>query len=1556
MAQNFSSRVTNIRAGVIVLEADNVTAAPHNTAPFTWLNLERSGGFLPAGWTLDNPHAPGTASSSTLARWSTLIPSLGGAPAPLFGDRITRNEAPYWEVPLGGVTDDQLSNYDVLLVAPNSNVQLNPGERDKLRKFVDQGGVLWVDYGATQNPVDLINNFPVAVRLESVPGNLNQQSDFTQAILSRPYGLSASDMGSLNTAVANPWLMGEVSSSNLTLPTLYASLRAESYLRLQSVAKVGPTFDSVSLGRIGDGFICFTSRGIAHKLNETTTRDSNGRYIVNPNRGYRAGDTRLSARGVIAAKFAVNLLSLSNTYRQQNGGSRRGGSLASNIVAPLALSFSTTAGVASPNPAPNSQPVIYKGVMVVLAADGRLYAYDTNPVQDLDGDGNPDDGFPDYNTGAPYDLIWRSRPLSLPASSPTAVTIENPLITLQGKDQVLVTERNGAVSSFPLLPRVASTGYLRTDGTMQNLGHDFQVTPPNGTSVVLGGIVPAPTVHEGQVYVADNATNNGATRGRIWAFDLATATRISSTTNFALGGAGSRVVLPQTSFAPTIGYVPIQDNSGGYDRLMYYPTLPVGTNVNNAAGVASVWIGARGERPSDVTVDSASNRLLVSTRASSQGGLPVFTPGAGSPFVGLAPRITVIDAAGNPWTQVQMNAFFTDSVPMNMDAGVIAFQLRAGVTWPSNVSIRVDYTIDWGAGNVEELTGALRGTINLPDNSNNRRITGAIAMGPNGTLFLNSTGSIAGDGGSFYAIREVGRGIFKCLIRYEMHDAYNFATDSGNVQQEPVVLDVDNVNDYVPSANDADRRLRGFLLRGSPVVRNGQVFVTAQASKFITVPVVGRVPVPVAVLFAFNANPSAPEVPVGRFANGSVIVQPDLARSNAISTGGVKTPDTFSVLNSNFEVDRTRGVLVFDSLFGNDRGATQNSVSLSQPVLIKSPDGASRLIQPESLGGKWSPLNWYTTAIGLTLPTSANTLLVAGSTVYVVGNSVVPSLLSSNSLLETGVVTAYDSEISANDPTLRSPSSRLWQKQLVQDLQPGIANFEGNRHVRWPLLNGLTSFSSFVVRLNQTRLKGSSSGLGVVAGDGTLVAWGAAGVYAFADANLIVCDQNRIGLYDPAGDALKTFDAVLASSTSDDVITSKPTPLSRPTRSYALDNGEFLVVDAASNFVSRIDQSGIARRTIREFLVDPAIVPEGFNANAAKTLASPRDAATWNEVVALGTNPVFTNQQPVEYWVSTLIADSGNKRIVHLVDRYGYDVASNRVLEPIKINNVAQLGVLRWHSPASVSGGEFSYNSLSRVYMPSAGSVPARYVYVAGIGNALPTSSGLGLDTVTGTEPVTTSGGNGGVVLMDPTDSRFVRVINRISVPDLTNTPMWFDAADGSGQFVTAAALGDARLINARSAGERFISNLTSATARVELIAGVPSLMIMIADANGVYEFPVAATGSIGGVTWAMPRDVFRAVRPIFGRASGNPEDTNPENFRPMYAKRLASGEVLIVNGYLGRRRNGSPYYGEVVQIDGSLYSQSAENLGFRISSISYELGPIQGTRGLVQPIFADRR
>jgi len=170
------------------------------------------------------------------------------------------------------------------------------------------------------------------------------------------------------------------------------------------------------------------------------------------------------------------------------------------------------------------------------------------------------------------------------------------------------------------------------------------------------------------------------------------------------------------------------------------------------------------------------------------------------------------------------------------------------------------------------------------------------------------------------------------------------------------------------------------------------------------------------------------------------------------------------------------------------------------------------------------------------------------------------------------------------------------------------------------------------------------------------------------------------------------------------------------------------------------------------------------------------------------------------------------------------------------------------------------------------------------------------------------------------------------------------------------------------------MAGLTSVTLRYATIGGNDQLTVMVTDATGVYEIfqpdPVG-TPDFWRVGWMLPNQAYIGMRrPRDGAESPTPIadistgqlGNNPQQFRPFYARRLDSGDVLIVNGYAGSTRTGALYNGEVVVVDGNVpiapnmpgYSTGRYNLGFSSLSVKFELPPVQGIRGISNPVFAE--
>jgi hypothetical protein len=1563
--QSFASRSQTIRAGVVILDADKASASSHasSAAPFAWYNLDANRRIKPAGWNIVNPYAPSILTGlAQVTRWTALNNT---AQDPGEGTQLRKSTAPYWEVFLSQVSDEALASYDVLLVAPRFYVSLNPLERERLRKFVDGGGVLWVEAGGLPvGGVDIVNGFPIGFSVGSF-SNTVTQADYTQPLLSRPLALSAREVESVNaprTFSARGFVEPRVTGSLMGYyPELQQNPQNE-YRRLQPVLLANGVL-TAAIGRIGDGLIVYTSRGAALKLNQTlnsTTQNAN----------FAGQPPVLDADGVASAKFAVNVISLGTQFRQAGGGSRKANSTAISVGAPLMRRF----GYAFPAAASGtpSAPVLYKGIMLVSQGT-TLSAYDANPNQDLDRDGDPDDGRPDLSLGSSQDLLWTAE-IGRAISAPACLEVANPTATGGPVDQVVVVDADGTLQRFDVFNRDSSTGFIDKSGT----GKPYQsIAPPNSRSVPSTPIL-APTTHENQIYVLDRATNRlGAAAGRMWIADARTGLTFrnqGSPAGYAIGGFGSDVVLPEFTASPTVGYIPILDNSGGVDKVLYAPFKGSGA-VGPAGwpGLVSIWLGARGERPASYTTDGPV--LQVTTRASQQGGLPIARFGI---------RLTVIDEFGNPWPAAEMAKWF-EGTPSPAGGGVINFPMTpdGGRDWKTianKVDIRIDYNIDLSQRSTADagvMQSVVRGQLNLPT-TNNATVIGSVAMSPRGTIYTTLSNRQSGGGGTFYAFREEGRGQFRCVTRYDLYDSHTIQMNQvAPVRYDEVLFDKDPVDRFLPAPPspprawpNADRRLKNFVFTGSPSVRNGQVFVTARANKTIRIGAFA-VPFPVTLLLAFRAEPETPEFRVGDLPDGSTIVQPDLAKS-AIKA----QPEQQSILQSGaFTYEPERGILRLENLMNVARGPVQNSISLSQPIIVRRPNAPDALVEPDAISGRWSPLLWFAAIQGMEQLTSTQGLslapLVTGDTVFVAGSSMVPDVLSGKYTgvgipKSVGVVTAFDSEISPNSPwlTAKDPDSgqtgpyRPWQKQLW------TLRFENgtpvpSTHQRWPLLTGIQDLSDYIVRLNQTTLPNSPTTLGIAGGEGTFVAWSQEGIHTFSRSDFIVCDEGRVAIFDASGNALYTSSAAASTGEFGEGASANVKPLVRPTKAYPVNEGELLVVDTGANRIARLSLSGTETRSITGFKLDPTYVAAGYAANEATSFKAPQDVVTYAGYVTKGEKEIVTAQQPLEYWVHYLVADTGNRRLVELIDRFEVQAGSRRILNPITVDGTPQLGVLLWHSPANVSGANFDYTSVSRVYVPEG---TGRFVYVAGTANQRPTRRGVGFQPPTESSPTTVpgtvaSGGNGGVIVFDPLNPAGVQVINQLNVPDTSAAKYWNEATQSfAAVSSTPTTDQDAVLLRRRMGGPRPFAGINSVTTRIGSIGGSARVMVMVADSTGVYEFPLpAADDETGAVIWMLPNEAYRVLRRA-DNDTGPVSAGNPRNLRATYARRLDSGDVLIVNGFAGKTRGNNDFLGEIVQLDGGSYNNSATNLGFSISSIRAELGPVQGTRGLILPLFADRR
>lgn len=1553
--QTFASRSQVIKAGIVLLESSRSGAGDLvNWTPHVWFNLDSNKTVKPAGWTFVNPHA--TAMLSTEAersRWERVEDSLVPTPPNAYRIpgvnqiplRLSKRTAPYWEVPIGKMTDAQVADYDVLLVSPAFGAQLNPAEREKLRRFVDKGGVLWIDPSALPlGTIDTGNSFPTPFGINQA-GTGVEFKDFSQPLINGPQPLSLRDLSTLSAVPDTAYFRDIVPPVGPAGKTLLFGESFSDFFRIKPVVGVSNNQFSMGVSRIGDGFVVMTSRAVAMKLNRVRVDENPQNFGYTTNLAFSARDANLQTDGLAAAKFAVNMISLAREYSQPAGGSQRSGGSPVDVNAPLIKRQEDRqiAGI-------ETSPVMYKGFLVATAGN-IVRVYDADPGRDFDGDGNPDDGLPDPGVEG-RDLIWESSELGSNLSSPVCVEIPNTDIVRGDNspvtDQVLVVDGEGRLHALDLIAYLAN-GRV-SDITRGDLP-GYPISAP-GTGTYNGEadeLTHSPTVHENMAYMVDRINSNGG--GRIWMVDLVSGTRPTGANGqpWFLGGGGGAGI-PAVSHAATIGFIPILDNSGGMDRVLYAPLANIpasGGNPGQAAGFTSVWLGAKGEKPADYEPQGTdvAGGLTVQTRASRE-GIPIYLPTNPSPY---GVHLSLLRADGSIYSTAQMGNLFS-GVIQQPSPGTLLFPFNAAGQLPPDVAgIRIDYSIDFGGGG-PELANAKRGDVQLPDaTGNNRRIVDNLALTPRGTLYMTtSNGARSGTGSrsAIYGFREEGRGSFKCVMRYELYPEHSMGGQGLIDQRIPSLFeDVDPVQNFAPAF--LAQPFTGFNFRSAPVVRGDVVYAVAEGTKGLGIPT--------GVIMAFKAEPETTAIYLDNFpANGS-IVQPDLARSNV--TRRPEVSPAFQVGQvPGMTYDAELKLLRIENLATATKGQLQAVLNLSQPIIVRTPGGGTpdRLIYPNgnNAANRFDPLLWFSVLNGYRPGHSC--LTVTGNTLFLGGSTPIRSIMNGQPLTFEGQLYALDTDIDPTSDWLASSNNRPWMKQLLQ-LRVTGGGFQGNPAQKWPLVGNIADGSDFLTRLNQAVVPAVEV-KSVVAGEGILAAVGTTGLFSYSRSDFLVADQGRIGAFDPGGSP--TFELTSSGSAGDTETGNSGSgrPVVQPSRAYPLPNNEILVADPGANRVFRVNRGGTETRSIAKIKIDPRVAPANYPANGSLTLNAPRDVTTYTTIKAQAdlAGVVTSGGAAYEYWTHYLIADSGNRRLVEIVDRYEYDPVNRRIGNVVVVDGAPQLGVLIWQSPAAVNGKGFDYNSVSRVLFND------RYVYFAGIGGAMPTATDTG-SRAPGAGGLRETAGYGGVVVFDPTLPNGVTVVNTLQIPQFSANTFW---NEGTSTFNSAL----------RAETIRPLVNVTSVTARTVMVSlpgnanPVYQVAVMVTDANGVFEFPYvgppAAGEYIPRVQWMLPNEVYRVIR----RGPGGPLATNPRDLRAMYARRVESGEVLVVNGYFGQTRGvrnpdgtfsgREPFRGEVIQVDGSIRDSlwTGMNMGFGNLSLTFRLELITETRGLVLPVFADRR
>jgi hypothetical protein len=1566
----YSTDTVAIKAGVVLLR-DNANNIIPSGAPHIWSILDGDQSVKPADWRFQSGSGNGVLSTAAVARF-------GGTA----GSPINKSYAPYWEVDLRNSTAEDVLRYDVLQVSVVGNAVLSASDRELLREFVDKGGLLWVDFADTAAGVDGLNNFPAPITTRIAPagpGSFIQVNPFHPLILG-PNQLSLADIYSMtdgaSTQVIDPFSLGAS-----PVAAVLGGVERDSY-RLEPVA----TSDNsavIAVSQLGDGFVLMTSRGMSRIINRDSSGGLNNQLLL------RA--PRRDAAYTAAAKLVMNALSLRSRYSSAAAGSRNSSSTGVTIGVPAIKQFGAPAFVGQ-----KGSPVLANGRMIV-SSGGTLYVYDADPKSDVDRDGLTDDGIPDP-VGSSYDRVWSSANLGT-ISEPTYVEVPGSSIT----EQIWVQSADGRVHGFN----------LNQLGTFTNVAPFATIDPPVAGPATQANVF-APTAHEGILYIADEGGATGG-QGRLWMVNVRMAAEIATMGgtvnearnidddgnllgNYAWGSAGAPGRYRPAAGSASIAYVPIPDGSGGMDLIAYVGTQRQPAPSTTPAGLTSLYLGARGEIPTGVLLSGTGVNLT--TRVASN-GLRITTNTGNRAPKGLTVRVSV---NGQTFTAAQMATYFT-GVVLQPSNGTVQLQIQPGqlgaFDWDGTAtpsvaddpSYRLDYMVDWTNG-TNSMDASVRGFILFQDETAPvLDMVTAPAVAPSGNVGVILSGP---RGGSFYNIREVGQGGFQVRGRFEFHGAIqSLGVLGATVGYPPSLVDEDDLVRLVPiiDAPMSNIRPTGIAVSGDAFI------VTTNATKTLL-----AFGVPTASILSFESAPADPEftIELGSGQNNSVLnlKQPDMARS-----GYSNTPAIFSLVNSSsttFTIEpipnTTLGRVRMQSLASGNRGPLNSCLANNLPVIVNRNSQTDTVIEPEApannglffrgfASGKWNQLNWYTVLNGYAAQVGP---VVAGERIIVGGASFLPSLIlngfSGPPTGLDGLLYGMDRTVSPDDTHLVSTASRPWISQLYSLKSNGpitpfvFNNLSAAKAIRWPQLNGITDIDDFRIRILQASILGEDQFFGLAAGEGSIAITSDQNTTLFKRSDFVLADAGRLSRFDPSGNPLWSIESTGEIGTNQPNIAERSRHLSSPNRVYPDGSNGYVFVDPGNNLVARMDAAGRETRSITKLrfhedvfaTTDPARTeqsPRGQGPNESKLLRNPQDVAFWSTfVTAADVQRLFPSEgayrtYTAERWDNWLIADAGNNRVVQLIDRYMLD-GNGRVTGVVRYRDrtdsedgadmTPALGILWWHSPEEFTGKRYAYNSIGRTTVDVGGT--ARTAYALGFSNIQPSQRTFGLDTnpnAAGDNP----GGYGGAIIYDGPQTK---VINEFVVP-----------ASPANVLMGTAGANFAFNLPARTAQTYKVSGLTSVTVRYNDFGSGPILTVMLSTDRGVFELVENTSGPtpFWEVVWMLPIETYEFMRRpvgVFASYTLGQLGDNPEGFRPMHARRLDSGDVLIVNGYVGTKKDTSNFGGEVLIVDGSIgnpadpripsFSVNRQNFGFNALSVKFELPPVQGIRGIFRPVFAERQ
>ena len=1516
--RGYEPRTVPVNAGVVMFNANDTLVRD----VYTFYAMDRRTDLKPLGLSFRNPFAPAGT---------------------------TRNQAAYWLVDVSRLNDNQLARYKILLISRTSWDRMTAEIREKLRRFVDGGGTLWVDMpqqGAS-GTLFFPEVAPVANRQPINIVNLNHP------LLRGYYTLTPAEIA--NLGLRGRGFGGGALNISANRPVL------------QIVTAVDANTPVIAAATYGSGRIIVSAAGIAAAINAPLVRTDGS--VPEQAREYR-----MEAVPDLELKFAYNLVRWAGAGSSDAFNARRANAVADQYGAPLGIRWRDSNTQYSLQ---NGAPVVYGGLVFVVSGT-RLICYDAVPSRDLDGDGRADDGIPDYERGESFDKVWE---VNLGGQSSPPVVVETP----RGLQVVVLVGTQ--VRGYWALPRNAQGRIPEFGEQVWSVDSPVSAASPPTTA---DGQIPAPIVIDNTLLLVPSLHPAGTQQSAgFYAVLLSDPPQVVlSSGNISppawfqprTGSAGNWL-LP-----PVAGYVPNYGQGGGNDIVVYFGTTRDvgGTGTNQQEGIQAFWIGAKGEVLTPAT--NSAGVYLGYLRSRITGRARYYVPDdISNP---LHPRVFRIHKTTRAIEDITQNCVF------NPPAEQGRINYSGDIT---EYTFIVDYYIDWAYATNFNIM--FRTFASLPPFSEGstvppQRLRG-FTLAPNGVLYI-TTGTDGTDpntaSGSVIALQEQSpptqqqtRGGSKVLWRWQSHGGYSQIVPGST---DPIIVPPSAIyrepneyfmrfvgrflrfsHDFAPNANaEPQRQWMNFTFRGAPIYYDGAVYAFAEGQARV-----GPFGFPYTVIVALDAEPEQFVIdlcaPIA--ATGDVrISQRDYGRSGPNPITNIVSTLTYSPNSPNpdIKVDFTTGQIRITGFAQADGGGQirllENVLSLTQPVQVSIGNTFNTLVDPDSIAGNWNNLRWYAVLLGQQL--KANPVVV-GDTMYLPCEITVPT--------DSGLQTFGGILGIATDPYRLQPdlAQRKDQAGTIPRVDPNNP-LKYQSIIRWPFIDDLITDleenpdpGAFLRELFRRFAEGFKTGTGlspIAVGEGLLVISSSQGLHAYSRQSTIIADESRLLEVDTAGRVVWSTENTQLDFYTGSIVSSKARyPITPNARVYRYGENELLIVEPERNRIAIIDRAGAEIRTITQFIPDRVPLRDNngnitriidlrdeawaaannlpgsnYIAGAPTNLRNPTDVTVWTEFVPKERNP-YTYRQQLEYWIHYTITDAGNARVVDIVDRYQADPQTYTVGAPVQHPDLGpMLGVLYWMTPSQRLERAYRYVSAQRFEYWDG--TQTRIGFATLVQNTAASAfEATGMDDPL--DPRTPEAGM--ITLQLIVNGRDQTIyIRRMTLPDRRDVPILAPVAIDTAKK-SASGQGDA------------------------------GLYLLVTTSTGVYELQVPLTGTVGDtlpVTWMLTNEAYtNAVRRRIGgndlADDGNGNLLRPILFKPRQARYLPNGNVLIVNGYNGTTlvRSGNSvvereFPGEVFELEANNYNPRRDDLGFSNASIVWstlDRPELSGSSQLRKPSSADR-